>query len=201
MSACKVFIKAMCFKKAAQVKEVVHTFMKNFGKIEKVGIMDTQTIDGQDGNCASTFKAIVVFKSNAVLNKIQSTTKIKIFIVQGLPDKFSLETLMAFSTSMLNKEALKKVEHELEVALRLYRVEEYSDSAASFNAILKLCSPESSETKSKFYAIVLYCRGLALLKSKNVDDINDGFQMLQSNLVTFTIFSREINYIAILSTF
>ena len=160
--------------------------------------MDTQTIDGQDGNCATTLKAIVVFKSIATLSRIQSTPKFKIFIVQGLPDKFSLDTLTAFSTPILSKEALKKVEHELEVALRLYRADEYSDAAASFNTILKMCISESeSENKSRFYAVVLYCRGLALLKSKNVDDINDGFQMLQSNLVNFSpqrIFSVKLNW-------
>ena len=92
MSTQKVYIKAMCFKKASQVKEVLHTFMKNFGKIEKGGIIDTDTIDGQDGNCASTFHAIVIFKANVILNKIQSTSKVKIFLCDGLPDKLSLDT-------------------------------------------------------------------------------------------------------------
>ena len=92
MSTQKVYIKAMCFKKASQVKEVLHTFMKNFGKIDKVGIIDTDTIDGQDGNCASTFHAIVIFKANVILNKIQSTSKVKIFLWDGLPDKLSLDT-------------------------------------------------------------------------------------------------------------
>ena len=186
MSTQKVYIKAICFKKASQVKEVLHTFMKNFGKIDKVAIIDTDTIDGQDGNCASTFHAIVIFKANVILSKIQSTSKVKIFLCEGLPDKLSLDTLMNISVSILNKEALKKVEHELEIALRLFRVEEYSDSASSFNTILKLCS-SSLEVKSRFFAVILYCRCLALLKSKKVDDINDGYQMLQSNMVSLNI--------------
>ena len=191
MSTQKVYIKAMCFKKASQVKEVLHTFMKNFGKIDKVAIIDTDTIDGQDGNCASTFHAIVIFKANVILNKIQSTSKVKIFLCEGLPDKLSLDTLMNISVSILNKEALKKVEHELEIALRLFRVEEYSDSASSFNTILKLCSSSSLEVKSRFFAVILYCRCLALLKSKKVDDINDGYQMLQSNMVS--LFKKKLS--------
>ena len=200
MSTQKVYIKAMCFKKASQVKEVLHTFMKNFGKIDKVGIIDTDTIDGQDGNCASTFHAIVIFKANVILNKIQSTSKVKIFLCEGLPDKLSLDTLMNISVSILNKEALKKVEHELEIALRLFRVEEYSDSASSFNTILKLCST-SSEVKSRFFAVILYCRCLALLKSKKVDDINDGYQMLQSNMVSQIFLSNCRGYHCIFTIF
>ena len=206
MSTQKVYIKAMCFKKASQVKEVLHTFMKNFGKIDKVGIIDTDTIDGQDGNCASTFHAIVIFKANVSLNKIQSTSKVKIFLCDGLPDKLSLDTLMNISVSILNKEALKKVEHELEIALRLFRVEEYSDSASSFNTILKLCSTSSgssssSEVKSRFFAVILYCRCLALLKSKKVDDINDGYQMLQSNMVSQNFLSNCRGYHCIFTSF
>ena len=181
MSSKKLYIKAMCFKKAAQVKEVLHTYMKNFGKIDKVGLIETNTIDGQDGNCASTFHAIVIFKANVALNKIQSTSKVRIFICEGLPDKLNLETLMNLSVPILNKEALKKVEHELEIALRLYRAEEFSDAASSFNTILKLCT---SEDKSRFFAVILYCRCLAMLKSKNVDEINDGYQMLQTHMVS-----------------
>ena len=179
-----VFIKVSCHRKPNKIKETLTSYAKSIGKISEVGIVSVKTVhDGGDGSSLVVVEALICFKTFVNISKLTKNNHFQLILEKRiLPASipFDILTLCAMDSASLTSESLEKIKDDLELAIRLYKIQEYCESAGNFMNIIRHFSLEKNHKESKclFLRVLVYCRCSALLKSRKVDAIQDGYEML-----------------------
>lgn len=181
MSSQIVFIKASIHRKPNKTRDTLVTYAKSIGKISQVRILQVNTIhNGSDnGVSLSVIEAIIAFKTLVTLSKITKTCNVTVLEKKVLPFTIPMDVLMTMNTSLITSDDLDQVKHDLESAIRLYKVSDFSNAAKNFMKIIKLCG-SNDENKCIFFCVLVYCRCLALLQLHKVDALQTGYEMLQN---------------------
>lgn len=180
MSSQIVFIKASIHRKPSKIRDTLVTYAKSIGKISDVRILGVTTIhSGSDnGVSLSVIEALIAFKTLVTLSKIIKTNNVTVLEKKVVPANIPMDVLATMNTSLITSDALDQVKHDLESAIRLYKVSDFSNSAKIFMKIIKLFGNE--DNVCAFYNVLVYCRCLALLQLHKVDALQTGYEMLQN---------------------
>lgn len=193
-----VFITASCHRKPSKVPEALNTFTKNIGKLNKVSIIKLRSVHHSgDGANLVMVDALLNFKTFVNLNKIVKTNSITVLDKKILATNLPHDTLATFNPTILKSDKLDEIRPDLESAIRLFKIGNFSDSAALFLKWIKNFDIENDQDKCYFQQILIYCRCTALLKSKKIDSIHEGYEILTDlnnrNIKNFPLFHCLIN--------
>ena len=169
-----VFVKASCFRKQNRVKHTLENFAKNFGKLDSVEVIKIETLHEGDEVHLNLVEALISFTSVVNLAKVPFKFANLTLLEKRTMPRYNMENLKTMSGKYLMDDDLDKIKHDLESALRLYEVRDFADSAALFGKIIKM----APEDDSLFALVLVYCHCLALLNSRKMDNIHNGYEML-----------------------